>query len=69
MVEGADEGGEQEKHHPFGGWRGRSWGGLQARRRAAQAMRRELDRLYDVPLAFVKGEMVRNIYYPQCMSR
>ena len=37
--------------------------------RAAQAMRRELDRLYDVPLAFVKGEMVSFVIFSQWMCR
>ncbi|KAL1759268.1 cytochrome P450 [Schizophyllum commune] len=36
--------------------------------RAAQAMRRELDRLYDVPLAFVKGEMAKGTAKPSFLS-
>ncbi|KAI5832874.1 cytochrome P450 [Schizophyllum commune Tattone D] len=36
--------------------------------RAAQAMRKELDRLYDVPLAFVKGEMVKGLAKPSFLS-
>ncbi|KAI5888586.1 cytochrome P450 [Schizophyllum commune H4-8] len=36
--------------------------------RAARAMRRELDRLYDVPLAFVKGEMARGTAKPSFLS-